>query len=350
MKKIVLITLLCLMPIFAIGCGNDNKQDCGECEKYADLIDAIEDGDEILAKEELEKFFSHSSSGDGINDSDDSQLQGNEESEKESEQESEEDSELESEIDPAVVAFQKIVACEWKPDKWSVRNKNSQPFILYEDGTCDMFGESLRWKIEDVEETSQKVIIYRGDEEAYWLYISKNKETGIYSATVSNRTEKEVNDADKYYATSNLSVLEITIDNWQEYFEVTEIVNMDYDAFGDPYRYYVSTFLRLKDEFGYAINDISHVAVEYSYYRTSKKVFIDYETKEYTLEDLNVTTEKYYHTNVYETQDWYMGDEIRYGIEVVDFYLDCAPEQTASSWEVFDGVKRMQGYIYVISE
>lgn len=350
MKKIIGIMLLVVMVVSLVACGSEDAKDNGVAKKYEGLINAIENGDEVLAKEEFEKFFPDSFHESVIDNSNHSQSESEIESEKESEQESETESEV---VDPAVIAFQKIAVGEWKPDKWSVRNRDAQAFTLYEDGTCDILGECLLWQIDYVSEESQDIVIYRNEDKAYSMSIRKDKDVGYYSAYVSAYAEDdkaEANLADKYYATSNLNRIEITIDNWKEYFDIVEAVEMDYDAFGDPYRYYVSNYIRLKDEYGNAVADISDVAVEYSNYDTTQKVFLNYETKEYTLEEMNPDREKELKTHVSEMQNWYIKEESRYGIEVVDFYLDCMPEQITYGWEKFEGVSRILGYVYVINE
>ena len=350
MKKIIGIMLLVVMAVSLVACGSDDAYDGEVHEKYEALINAIENGDEALAKEEFEKFFPNSFNGGATNNNNDSQSESEMESEKESEKETETESEV---VDPAIIAFQEIAACEWKPDIWSVKNRDAQAFTLYEDGTCDIRGEALLWEIDYVSEESQDIVIYRNEDKAYSMSIRKDKDVGYYSAYVSAYAEDdkaEANLADKYYATSNLNRIEITIDNWQEYFDIVEAVEMDYDAFGEPYRYYVSNYIRLKDEYGNALADISDVAVEYSNYETTQKVFLNYETKEYTLEAMNPDREKELKTHVSGMQNWYIKEESRYGIEVVDFYLDCMPEQITYRWEKFEGVSRILGYVYVVNE
>lgn len=351
MKKVISTMVLMAMCISLVGCGNEASKSDVAYEKYKELVNAIENGNEALAKEEFEKFFPNSSFGD-VNDNNNPNNNNSQSGGSGVQTDSEKESESEV-IDPAVVVFQKIAACEWQPDIWSKENKGAQAFTLYSDGSCDVFGENLQWVVDYASEQSYGIEIYREENIAYDMSITKDKDYGFYNAYVSRYSQDDGSRegiADRYYATSNLSKIEITIDNWQEYFELIEITNMDYDAFQEPYRYYVNNYLRLKAACGSAVAAISDVAVEYSYYNSSKKVYLNYETKGYTIEDVNTNGEKEFSTRVSEMMNWYMGDEQRYGVEVVDFYLDCKPEQVTSSWEIFESVSRILGYVYVVKE
>ena len=76
--------------------------------------------------------------------------------------------------------------------------------------------------------------------------------------------------------------IEITLDNWQQYFEIQEIINWHEDEFGDTSSLWVRYVLCVKAEYADRIVlEESDVAVEYIKYEQTVPVTIDFANKEY---------------------------------------------------------------------
>ena len=77
--------------------------------------------------------------------------------------------------------------------------------------------------------------------------------------------------------------VEITLDNWQEYFEVQELVDWQTDEFGDVSSLWIRYILCVKAEYADRIVlEESDVAVEYIKYEETVPVKIDFTNKTYT--------------------------------------------------------------------
>jgi len=82
--------------------------------------------------------------------------------------------------------------------------------------------------------------------------------------------------------------IEITDDNWQQYFEVQDLIEWQTDEFGDTSSLWVRYILCVKAEYADRIVlEESDVAVEYIKYEQTVPVTIDFANKEYVFGDVD---------------------------------------------------------------
>lgn len=88
---------------------------------------------------------------------------------------------------------------------------------------------------------------------------------------------------------SNVLAIEVTTENWQQYFKIEERTNTSINNFGEIEDAYKSFYLVLKDEYTMASNEdqSTSVAVEYNYIKEWHYVTVDTTAGTVTIGDLN---------------------------------------------------------------
>ncbi len=185
--------------------------------------------------------------------------------------------------DPALVAVKESVYGHWLPSR--LLGDGLDEIVIYEDGTCMVGGETLTWEYVLADYTLVQIYIYRGDVPVYQIYVDDAyeepwKEAGFYHLH-ENGESTYVGD---YYRLDEYTVIELTAENWLDYFELVETVTWPKNGFGEIIQMDVDRFYLVKDEFYNKINtNLSNVAYEYSYTRVKRTLTVDPENQMYTL-------------------------------------------------------------------
>jgi len=122
--------------------------------------------------------------------------------------------------------------------------------------------------------------------------------------TTSNDIEADVENKLLY------QTIEITMDNFYDYFEEKEIVSVNYDDFDEVDWIEIQQYFALKEK--YSIDtDASDVAIEYSVYSEEYYVDFDYETFQYTYEEK--VEDEYDYKNILTKKDTFKNNYVNNG-------------------------------------
>lgn len=160
--------------------------------------------------------------------------------------------------------------------------------VLHADQTCTVDEKTYRWQTKiDSNYSTFAVVILDGESELYQVHM--NSETG----------QCEVRDGDVYgiyLDTAKHERIELTPENWNEYFVFSEKLSLNKNAFGDFTAFYIYFGYDLKPEFasrlyvgeaGGSWDDMEDIALEVQYVGCSANIVIDPEKESYTVTDLS---------------------------------------------------------------
>ena len=79
------------------------------------------------------------------------------------------------------------------------------------------------------------------------------------------------------------TIIELTVENWDTYFEVVEVAYFLENAFGEAYRLHIQHYYKLKDEYSKMSGTETNIAIQYSYTMGYRECIVDFENKDFTL-------------------------------------------------------------------
>ena len=107
------------------------------------------------------------------------------------------------------------------------------------------------------------------------------------ATTVPMETELEIIETEAIVETEPQFVtVELTLDNWQEYYELVETPNFQKNAFGEVEGFGVSVELRMKEEYQQLLVSIENGAIEYQRQYAVVGCQVDMEAETYQLLDV----------------------------------------------------------------
>ena len=167
----------------------------------------------------------------------------------------------------------------------SMRERDDRPLIieLHEDKTCTIDGKTYTWTQENDSYDMPLVFIMDGAEQLYRM------EFGNGSGKV------DVYRGDDYFIYLDLEVyerVELTVENWDTYFEIKDTFQIIKDAFGDfkhadlriSYNLRDSYFDRIYNKGGSGLYSQDNVAVEVQIAYQYARYTIDMQNENYTVE------------------------------------------------------------------
>lgn len=83
-----------------------------------------------------------------------------------------------------------------------------------------------------------------------------------------------------------VKAIDITLDNWQEYFELTEEKDLWKNDFGEITQGYIENWLKLKDEYKPAVDKETSIAIEYRCVMVWRYIEVNKETGEIKVGDI----------------------------------------------------------------
>lgn len=145
-------------------------------------------------------------------------------------------------------------------------------------------------------------------------------------------------------------VIEITAENWDEYFEITEEGSFNKDAFGDFSSFYLSQYISLKEEYVDRVStNLSDVVMELDFTYGKKGCQVDGANETYTLTDSYEVSEYDYDSSAYKLTYGSIDEEEYYRATIM-----------SGSWNKENGyidnyrtepqVLRVQGSLYLLKE
>jgi len=317
MKKIIAFLTTLVMCLSLVACGNS---------EYQAIIDALDAKDYQLAVQEIYKLYQADQTGENATGA-------------------------ETEADPEVKAMEASAIGEWTVSYYYEDDNEITTFTVNEDGTATIGDESFTWELNYADKDSASFNIKNGDTNVYDLDVDK-KDEGYHSATLYKYTD-EYNTTwiDEFYRLDDFTKIEITKDNFFDYFEEyenTEIIE-NKDAFGEV----TSTDIRvrkgfaLKEECGLVISSLKNVPVEYSYRTMWVNVSADPTTGEYHLGEVtDYDADSEPRSDVTSLSDITHNDDIyTLGLSFGELYIDEYPVDNLYTYTDFELV-RAAGVIY----
>lgn len=189
---------------------------------------------------------------------------------------------------------------EWKANSLKSRDNDEITYkvttiTVQEDGTCVYKGENAKWE-------------YVADLNQFIFTLDKNGVSGTLEIAEENGRAVLKYNTEIYYKTSDFVVkdkeyvyegntysckkeIEITLDNWDQYFEIVENTDWRKNAFGEAENLNISYGIKVKDEYKNAIStNETEIAVEIHAEKTLVDIDLDLSAERFTyLDEVNET-------------------------------------------------------------
>lgn len=246
----------------------------------------------------------------------------------------------------------------WKTDAvgtWSPNQEASQEghtgIVIKNDGTCTVDGKAYTWKVGEAGKTNVRIEICEGAKKICYLQIAVSVDYGYKRAVLFTYVDEHSAQSAKgcYYRDEDYTVVEITNDNWQEYFELKEVLTTKKNAFDEIDQFSGTTYFRLKESYGTVNSELSTCAMEHKSVSTCQDITVNLIDMSYapvgrvrnTAE--NNETEELSTTTDAEGVDYY-------GCSVGGFVAyDVNKNPTDTVWRPMDiEILRVQGSLYIV--
>ena len=226
-------------------------------------------------------------------------------------------------------------------------------FTLNADKTCTFGDQSYTWgilvnKLDYIykcDEDYAEVLIRDGETTVYKLHLTLHEEdyisASLYTGSSSNH--------DTYYNMTDIEVVDITLDNWDNYFGGLERITTTKDPFGEVTTMRIYNYIVLKEALGSAIAPISNVIVEYSCVKETREITVDLENLTYKWGEAIYTNPAFIFTFAMCNQTFEETGEDHYGFLPYISYtqVDKFPEDQATAFTDVE-VLRITGTLYYV--
>lgn len=217
-----------------------------------------------------------------------------------------------------------------------------------EDGTCKIGKDTLKWRMTDEQDTYINIDVTEGETKKYRVGLNTgNKEISLSLSQYEGedgmtRSVGEYKNLDFYEA------VEITAENWDEYFEIVDEGKFGENAFGEVESFNYYQYLSLKEEYvGKFSNSLSKLAMELDFTYGKKGCEVDLANKKYTLTDSYEVDTYDYESSIYQFNYSNHEDEVYYRTTLMSSYFN-KDENCLSGFKTDMEVVRVQGTIYLL--
>lgn len=244
MKKWLALLLVMVLMLSLCACGSSKY------EKYADLFDLLESGNYDAAKDKIDQM----AGGQGDGDSGDGNTSGGNTSGGEnldSDNGNHSGSNQLAELKQALVG-------EWVGSK-------EQKLQFRADGTCAVNGQTMQYTVE-LGTGMERACVYLGEsKENAAAVLSLRLYVGnmcISGETTDQNAEYRLMVSEKgtllttntYYDLDSLQRVELSMDNWEQYFELKEMTGIHKNGFGEIERFMVEYKFQIKEQYRNKVN------------------------------------------------------------------------------------------------
>lgn len=255
---------------------------------------------------------------------------------------------------PEVEMWQERAVGEYKAYSYD-ENKPLQNILLNADGTCTVEGKNYTWDFEKYngayrcEADYAHISIMEGDKKIYNFSVYLREEDyvsgdlGVCQEDGSTAYVRGV-----YYNLNDLMVVELTLDNWQEYFEVVETVDVYKNSFDEITEMSIRKYYLLKEEYGYVNTYFTKVAIEHTSQQVRQMITVDPENQTYTWGEV---------THTYDPSspitssmcNLYINDKNYFGTQISETYVSTFPESETYQYINY-GMTRLKGELYCVPQ
>lgn len=241
---------------------------------------------------------------------------------------------------------------------------SDKSFVLNDNGTCTIEGGDYTWKLADFDETYANVDVFDGKKVVYQVRLYPQVSEGAKSLSMGTQSTlnaqnsfilgilDEVDEEGcansiraQFFNMEDFHVIELTTDNWLDYFEYVEQCNFYYDEAAGEERAYFLTSYQLKEEYRNVFLYLSRgVKVHYKRVFFDRMITVDAENQTYQWGDIIETRENDYTDSAPIGYSSFEGSNEIYGFFVDSFTVEHFPEDEISFTE-FE-IARFSGTIY----
>lgn len=195
------------------------------------------------------------------------------------------DIEDEFEITPEVAYWTERIAGEYIGCYFEVGEL--ERIVMNADKTCTVGGKNYTWEFRKhatdpkyiCSEDSALLDVYDGDTVVYEMNTSVSP-IGFFSLTVDNLTDSTPSGL--FYNTNEFDVVELTTDNWLDYFEYAEYIRPYRNDSGEVHTLNIHSVYQVKEAYSYATTGyFPDVRIDYTFYQVQQKYTADPETCTY---------------------------------------------------------------------
>lgn len=188
-------------------------------------------------------------------------------------------------------------------------DSSSEPFATFNgDGTCDILGGKGVWGLNHAPYYNEDYAygwdhyLFAQIGEQTWKVHVKEGQPGAATFSISNgpmeivstSQARNIGGDSQTQVQSQSGTVELTMDNWQNYFELVETSCFQKNAFGEVEGLTVGVTLRLKEEYRQRLVSLDNGAVECQYQAAVVGCQADMAAETYTLLDIHHIDERIY--------------------------------------------------------
>lgn len=322
MKRITLLALVAVMCLSLCACGQNKTY-----EKYQTIIDNLENGHYQNAIDLIENMAQADSAGSNT-----------------------ESTSKEPALTPEQIAWQTKAVGTWLPDKSAMEDGHTG-FVIKDDGTCTVDDKNYTWTIGNAAENSARLDVRDGQAMAYELHLSVHTDYGYKQASMNIYLSENSLQGTSYrfFRQEDYTVVQVNTENWQEYFEIEELLSTEVDAFGDVNDFCGHIYLRLKDTCGNINVSLSSGGVEYQGVSTCQDITVDLASMTYVpVGDVHNTSD--YHESEKMAKYIDSHKETYYGVSMGSFCAyDVDENPTDTVWRPMNiEILRLEATLYIV--
>ena len=228
-----------------------------------------------------------------------------------------------------------------------------------EDGTCTIGENEYLWEVMSEGKTNLSINILNGAEQVHSFSLGKNVDNGNITGNSSNIVkDKYIN----FYNPAHYEVVEITLDNFEDYFAEKAYYSFGANDFGETNSIYANRCWILKEDlYARLWTSQSDVAVEYTYNMGNQYANWDLNAKTCTLTDRYEYTgnkdnpktytqthklSNYDNSSTEKKDDYYYGYRFMY----CNGYTNSEGESYFSGYHTNTKLTRVQGSLWLVKE
>lgn len=228
-------------------------------------------------------------------------------------------------------------------------NENAPETISFtEDGTCEIAGSSLKWRVTSESENYIQVSIAEGEVRKYSCSVNAEGREVILSLS-QIEDEENSRGVGEYRNKALYDVIEITKDNYQDYFEMQDEGQFSENAFGEISDFYLCQYLALKKEYVTRVSSVSQLVMELKLDQGEKGCKVDMAAKTYEVQDGFKPDEYEHESSIYQFNYNGTEGEESYRAQIATGYYD-EEKQLVPYYRDNMQVLRVEGKLYLLKE
>ena len=193
------------------------------------------------------------------------------------------DAEANKEDEEKVSALPELYG-EWILQYSHVEDTVVESISVKDDNTCKIGDKEYKWRVNYEQEKSASLYVTEGESQVYSMYLNlENREQSLSLNKILEEDTGRTESVGSYRKAANYDKIEITTDNFTEYFELVEEVEFTKDSFGDVSGLSYSQYVVIKEEYLDKVSDLSNVVVELDFTYGKKGITVDLVNQTYTL-------------------------------------------------------------------